>query len=60
MLDRREVKTGKAERVNSEESRAGGLCGLEGQVCGDSNARPALRGSGSQTQLYISITQGTC
>lgn len=54
------MKTGKADRVNSEESRAGEHCGLEGQVCGDSNARPALRGSGPQPQLYISITQGTC
>lgn len=55
MLDRREVKTEKADRVNSEESRTGELCGLEGQVCGDSNARSGLIRSGSQTQLYISI-----
>lgn len=36
VLDRREVKTGKTDRVNSEELRTGGLCGFEGQVCGDS------------------------
>lgn len=47
MLDRREVKRGKAGRVNTEESRSRGPCGFEGQVCGNSNAKAGLRGGGS-------------
>lgn len=32
MLDGRKVVTGRAGRVNAEESRTRGLCGFEGQV----------------------------
>lgn len=32
VLDRKEAKTGRAGRVNAEQSRTRGLCGSEGQV----------------------------